>query len=108
MKRSLVAGAAGLALALPLSLAVAAPAAAAAKPADPGKGGRCIAAGLATLNSLGAVPEAAKGTLDYGPYVGPDGIRLGDGPTTDVFLPLSTVISLHRTSPSTFAWCDNV
>jgi hypothetical protein len=107
MKRALATVAGGIALALPLSLLAAAPAAA-AKPSDPGKGGRCVAAGTSVLASLGATSQAARGTLDYGPFIGQDGIRLGDEPTTGVFLPLKTVIQLHRTSPQSFAWCDNV
>jgi len=80
----------------------------AAKPADPGKGGRCIAAGVGTLVSLGLMDEAARGRLDYAPLdASGDGLiraELGD----EAFLPLSTVIGLHRTNPELFVWCDNV
>lgn len=81
-----------------------------AKPADPGKGGRCIAAGVGTLVSLGLIADAAKGNVDYAPLGSQDGgaglIRVEfDGPA---FLPLSTVIGLHRMSPELFAWCDSV
>lgn len=86
----------------------AAPVGAAAKPADPGKGGRCIAAGVGTLVSLGLIDEAARGQLDYAPFdasgAGLIRAELGDS----AFLPLSTVIRLHRTSLELFAWCDDV
>ena len=89
------------------ALAVA-PIGTAAKPADPGKGGRCIAAGVGTLVSLGLIDEAARGQLDYAPFdaSGAGFIRaeLGD----EAFLPLSTVIRLHRTNPELFVWCDSV
>jgi hypothetical protein len=88
----------------------AAPLGSAAKPADPGKGGRCIAAGVGTLVSLGLIDEAAKGQLDYAPLGNQPGgagaIRVAF--TGPAFLPLSTVIGLHRTSPQLFAWCDSV
>ena len=95
------------AVAAAAALAIA-PVGGAAKPADPGKGGRCIAAGVGTLVSLGAIDDAARGQLDYAPY-GTNGaglIRLAL--PTGSFIPLSTVISLHRTNPELFAWCDNV
>jgi hypothetical protein len=84
--------------------------ASAQRPADPGKGGRCIAAGVGTLVSLGLIDEAAKGQLDYAPLGSQPGgaglIRVEfAGPA---YLPLSTVIGLHRTSPGLFAWCDSV
>jgi hypothetical protein len=84
--------------------------ASAERPADPGKGGRCIAAGVGTLVSLDLIDEAAKGQLDYAPLGSQPGgaglIRVEfAGPT---YLPLSTVIGLHRTSPGLFAWCDGV
>lgn len=89
------------------ALAVA-PIGSAAKPADPGKGGRCIAAGVGTLVGLGAISAAARGQLDYAPY-GTNGLGLiRVALPTGSFLPLSTVISLHRTNPELFAWCDNV
>jgi hypothetical protein len=101
-------------IALVATVAVAAMAltatASAQRPAEPGKGGRCIAAGVGTLVSLGLIDEAAKGQLDYAPLGSQEGglglIRLEfDEPT---YLPLSTVIGLHRTSPGLFAWCDSV
>ena len=84
--------------------------ASAERPADSGKGGRCIAAGVGTLVSLDLIDEAAKGQLDYAPLGSQPGgaglIRVEfAGPT---YLPLSTVIGLHRTSPGLFAWCDGV
>jgi hypothetical protein len=84
--------------------------ASAQRPADPGDGGRCIAAGVGTLVSLGLIDEAAKGQLDYAPLGSQPGgaglIRVAfAGPA---YLPLSTVIGLHRTSPGLFAWCDGV
>ncbi|HUF01872.1 MAG TPA: hypothetical protein VMN35_05560 [Gaiellaceae bacterium] len=84
--------------------------ASAQRPADPGKGGRCIAAGVGTLVSLGLIDEAAKGQVDYAPLGSQSGgaglIRVEfDGPA---YLPLSTVIGLHRTNPELFAWCDSV
>jgi hypothetical protein len=79
----------------------------AAKPSgDPGKGGRCIAAGVTTLVGAGLIVDAARGTLDYSALAGPNGVRLDLAPGT--FLPLSTVIGLHRTNPELFAWCDSV
>ena len=101
-------------IALVATVAVAAMAltatASAQRPAEPGKGGRCIAAGVGTLVSLGLIDEAAQGRLDYAPLGSQEGglglIRLElDEPT---YLPLSTVIGLHRTSPGLFAWCDDV
>ena len=73
-----------------------------------GKGGRCIAAGVGTLVSLGLIDEAARGEVDYAP-LGLNGaglirVALPEGS----FLKLSTVISLHRTNPELFAWCDTV
>jgi hypothetical protein len=85
-----------------------APVGSAAKPADPGKGGRCIAAGVGTLVGAGLITQAAKGTLDYAAF-GTNGaglIRLAL-PAGSV-IPLDQVISLHRTNPELFAWCDNV
>lgn len=86
----------------------AAPIGSAGKPADPGKGGRCIAAGVGTLVSLGLIDEAARGELDYAPFdasgAGLIRAELGDS----ALLPLRTVISLHRTNPELFAWCDTV
>lgn len=81
----------------------------AAKPSgDPGKGGRCIAAGVGTLVSLGLIADAAQGKVDYAPYglngAGLIRVALPAGS----FLPLSTVIGLHRTNPELFAWCDSV
>lgn len=86
----------------------AAPVGSAAKPADPGKGGRCIAAGVGTLVNAGLITQAAQGKLDYAPF-GTNGaglirVALPEGS----FIPLSQVISLHRTNPELFAWCDNV
>jgi hypothetical protein len=89
------------------ALAVA-PIGSAAKPVDPGKGGRCIAAGVGTLVSLGLIDEAARGEVDYAPLglngAGVIRVALPAGS----YLPLSTVIALHRTNPELFAWCDNV
>ena len=85
-----------------------APIGAAAKQADPGKGGRCIAAGVGTLVSLGLIDDAARGEVDYAP-LGLNGAGLiRVALPTGSFLPLSTVISLHRTNPELFAWCDTV
>lgn len=85
-------------------------AASAQPPGDPGKGGRCMAAGVGTLVALGLIDEAARGEVDYAPLGSQAGgvglIRVSfDGPS---YLPLSTVIGLHRTSPELFAWCDRV
>jgi hypothetical protein len=89
------------------ALAVA-PIGSAAKPADPGKGGRCIAAGVGTLVSLDAISAAARGELDYAPY-GLNGLGLiRVALPAGSYLPLSTVIGLHRTNPELFAWCDSV
>ncbi len=85
-----------------------APIGSAAKPEDPGKGGRCIAAGVGTLVSLGLIDEAARGEVDYSEYgLGGAGFIRVDLPEGS-FLKLSTVISLHRTNPELFTWCDNV
>ena len=99
----------GLAAVALSALALAATASA-QRPADPGQGGRCIAAGVGTLVSLGLIDEAAKGELDYAPLGSQSGgaglIRVEfAGPA---FLSLSTVIGLHRTNPELFAWCDSV
>ena len=85
-----------------------APIGSAGKPADPGKGGRCIAAGVGTLVSLGLIDEAARGEVDYAPLgmTGAGLIRVAL--PAGSFLPLSTVIGLHRTNPELFAWCDGV
>ena len=85
-----------------------APIGSAAKPADPGKGGRCIAAGVGTLVDAGLITQAAQGTLDYAP-LGTNGaglirVALPQGS----FIPLNQVISLHRTNPELFAWCETV
>lgn len=103
LKRITVVAAVAAAAALAL-----APIGSAAKPENPGKGGRCIAAGVGTLVSLGLIDEAARGQVDYAP-LGLNGaglirVALPEGS----FLPLSTVISLHRTNPELFAWCDSV
>lgn len=105
MKRTLVTAVTGAALALPLAL-VTSGTAAAAQPADPGKGGRCAAAGTTVLASNGLMSMAAKGTLDYSAFAGDEGIRLPL--TSPTYLPLKDVIALHRTSPELFAWCDGV
>jgi hypothetical protein len=100
VKRTLVAGAAGLALALPLTLATAAPAAAA-----PGGKGGCVQAGLGTLKSLGLLRAAAQKRVDYStladPVAGPIFAELPAGS----FLSLGQVVKLHTTSPELFAWC---
>lgn len=85
-----------------------APVASAAKPSNPGQGGRCIAAGVGTLVGAGLITQAAKGQLDYAQF-GTNGaglIRLAL--PAGSFIPLNQVISLHRTNPELFAWCDNV
>jgi hypothetical protein len=101
MKRTLAAGAAGIALVLPLSLATAVPASAA-----PNKNANCVAKGVTTLAALGASQAAAAGTLDYSPFGlnGTGDIRLPL--ETGTTLPLKTVIGLHRTDPQLFSWCD--
>ena len=85
-----------------------APVGSAAKPANPGEGGRCIAAGVGTLVEAGLITQAAQGTLDYAAF-GTNGaglIRLAL--PAGSFIPLNEVIALHRTNPELFAWCDNV
>ena len=80
----------------------------AAKPADPGQGGRCIAAGVGTLVDAGLITQAAGGTLDYAAF-GTNGaglVRLAL--PVGSFIPLNQVISLHRTNPELFAACDSV
>jgi hypothetical protein len=89
------------------ALAVA-PLGSAAKPSAPGKGGRCIAAGVGTLVSLGLIADAAQGKVDYAP-LGLNGAGLiRVALPAGSFLPLSTVIGLHRTNPELFVWCDTV
>ena len=104
MKKLLALGAAaGIAT---VSLLATAPAAQAA-PGAPGKAadGQCVKAGLDTLRGLGALPLAAQGKLDYAPY-GTNGLGLINLPLEKgSFIPLSTVISLHLSSPELFAWC---
>jgi len=97
-----------------------------ARPAGAGQGGKpagiaCQQAGIGVLRSLGAVPAAAQGTLDYKPFVGPDGIRLGPiaeylglsdaeikalEDAEEIFLPFSLVLETHRNVPAAYAWCD--
>jgi hypothetical protein len=100
VKRTLVAGAAGLALTLPLSLALAAPASAAPK----GKGA-CVQAGIGTLKELGRFQEAAQKKIDYStladPRRGPIFADLEPGSN----LSLGQVVKLHTTNPELFAWC---
>lgn len=90
-----------LAATMSTGLAVGATAASAA-PAD----GQCVKAGLATLKSLGAIPAAAKGQVDYSAFAdptdGPIRLELPQGSN----LPLNQVIRLHQTNPELFAWCD--
>jgi len=90
-----------LAATMSTGLAVGA-AAASAAPAD----GQCVKAGLATLKSLGAIPAAAKGQVDYSDFAdsanGPIRRDLPAGSN----LPLNEVIRLHQTAPELFAWCD--
>lgn len=95
------------AVAAAAALAVA-PIGSAAQPADPGKGGRCIAAGVGTLVSLGLIDDAARSEVDYAP-LGLNGAGLiRVALPAGSFLKLSTVIGLHRTNPELFAWCDTV
>jgi len=82
--------------------------ASAQRPADPGKGGRCIAAGVGTLVSLGLIDEAARGEIDYSTLADPENGPIRTALPEGSFLPLSTVIGLHRTNPELFAWCDGV
>jgi hypothetical protein len=76
----------------------------AARPANPGAGGQCVQAGIATLKSLDALQAAAQQQVDYAAYTGPDGIRL-DLPE-GTFLSLGQVVKLHTSNPELFAWCD--
>jgi hypothetical protein len=100
LKRTLVAGAAGLALTLPLSLALAAPASAAPK----GKGA-CVQAGIGTLKELGMLQMAAQKKIDYStladPAKGPIFTSLPAGSN----LSLGQVVKLHTTNPELFLWC---
>jgi hypothetical protein len=88
----------------------------AAAPVDaaPGGKGACVKAGTGVLTSLGLMSAAARQQVNYAlidqdgpgiPALGvPGGLinaQLGD----EAFLPLSTVIGLHRTNPELFAWC---
>jgi hypothetical protein len=79
----------------------------AGKPANPGAGGQCVQAGLATLKAGdGALFEqATKKQLDYStladPVNGPIFAELPEGSN----LSLGQVVSLHAKSPSLFAWC---
>jgi hypothetical protein len=105
VKRTLLAGAASLALTLPLALATAAPASA-AKPASPGAGGSCAQAGISTLKDLGLLQAAAQKQIDYStladPVAGPIFTTLPEGS----FLSLGQVVKLHTKSPQLFAWCQ--
>jgi hypothetical protein len=100
LKRTLVAGAAGLALTLPLSLALAAPASAAPQ----GKGA-CVQAGIGTLKELGLLQAAAQKKIDYSTLADKeDGPIFTDLPE-DSFLSLGQVVKLHTSNPELFAWC---
>ena len=77
------------------------------RPADAGAGGQCVQAGIAVLQTLpGGVPAAAKKQIDYSAFADPENgpirLELAEGS----FLSLGTVVSLHATNPSLFAWCD--
>lgn len=92
-----------------LSIAAFAPSAAAGDGASSQDGGACVKAGLSTLKSLGLLSAAAQGAVDYD-AVDSD-MNMGEGPiNADLpagsFLPLSTVIKLHQTSPELFDWCS--
>jgi hypothetical protein len=76
----------------------------AGKPADAGKGGQCVQAGIEVLRGLEAFVPAAQQQVDYSAFAGPDGIRLPLEKGSN--LSLGTVISLHATNPGVFAWCD--
>jgi len=95
MKRTLIAAT----VACGLTLGFGATAAGASKPEGAGSGGvpagiACQQAGVGTLVGAGLIDEAARG----GVYV----VEL------DATLPLREVVSLHRTSPSTFTGGLNV
>jgi NO-binding membrane sensor protein with MHYT domain len=71
-------------------------------------GAKCVQAGVGTLVSLGLMPQAAQGKLDYSP-LGTNGAGLIRLPlATPTYIPLKDVIALHRSNPELFAWCDNV
>lgn len=89
-----------VALAFALSLGIAF----AQRPANPGAGGQCVQAGLATLSEVASITAAAQKTIDYSGFAGDDGIRLPL--ETGSFLSLGAVVSLHATNPGAFAWCD--
>lgn len=67
----------------------------------------CQRAGQAVLKSAGLFSAAARGQVNYAMFDSTGGtgdIRtdLGD----EAFLPLATVLQLHRDSPDLFSWCD--
>ena len=68
--------------------------------------GQCVKEGLATLKSLGAIPAAAQGMVDYSAFAdaeeGPIFLDLPEGS----YIPLNEVIKLHTTNPELFAWCQ--
>jgi hypothetical protein len=77
----------------------------AAKPANPGAGGQCVQAGIATLDSLGKLQDAAKKQIDYSELAdaqnGPIFADLPEGS----FLSLGQVVKLHTSNPELFVWC---
>jgi hypothetical protein len=99
MKRTIIALALGAALAVP---ALADPAGA-ARPAKPDTA--CQQAGLNALRDLGALPSVAKSGVDAGTLAGLGVRGVEDVPDSTIFR-LPQVLSLHRSSPELFPWCD--
>ena len=82
--------------------------------AAPSAPGQCVSQGLKTLAALNLTSAAARQQVDYSlldvnspvdEFRGAITIDLNAGTNDPVYLPLSTVISLHRSNPSYFSWC---
>jgi hypothetical protein len=77
----------------------------AGKPANPGAGGQCVQAGIATLNALDLFDAATKKQIDYSTLANPDNGPIFAKLPAGSNLSLGQVVSLHATNPSLFAWC---
>ena len=73
----------------------------------PRGGGACVQDGIEFLKSTGNFSKAVKKQIDYStladPEEGPIFADLPEGSN----LSLGQVVSLHATSPETFAWCND-
>jgi hypothetical protein len=66
----------------------------------------CVQAGIGTLVSLGLIDEAAQGKIDYSTLANPTTGPIFTSLPSGSYLPLKDVVSLHRTNPELFAWCN--